>query len=177
MPRIGITALRFILILLRLSIKSTMKLFPRNGKPIGGLDGHLGLIIKRQEADYISYTELIRLFVDIVSKNGNLLLNVGPNPDGTIHPIQTQRLEQLGNWLAIHGEGIYETRPWIRAEGKTRDGNEIRFTQKDDVLYGFAFQNIEQYAGQKLQIIDLSKPKIRSYNFRFSRNNSRYLRK
>ncbi len=79
--------------------------------------------------------ELVKLFVDIVSKNGNLLLDIGPKADGMIPDIQVSRLRELGNWLRINGEAIYETRPWVQSEGKTRDGVDIRFTQKGDSVY------------------------------------------
>ncbi|MGC9396985.1 MAG: alpha-L-fucosidase, partial [Anaerolineae bacterium] len=72
---------------------------------------------------------------DVISKNGNLLLNVGPMADGTIPPEQVERLEGLGAWLRINGEAIFDTRPWSRAEGQTGDGLPVRFTQKDDALY------------------------------------------
>ncbi len=65
-------------------------------------------------ADHLNTDELIRLFVDIVSKNGNLLLNVGPMPDGTIPALQMQRLDALGAWIEINGAAIFGTRPWIR---------------------------------------------------------------
>ena len=52
----------------------------------------------------IAADQLVWLLVDIVSKNGNLLLNIGPKPDGTISDIQMDRLNRLGDWLAIHGE-------------------------------------------------------------------------
>lgn len=79
--------------------------------------------------------ELIRLLVDIVSKNGNLLLNVGPRPDGTIPEIQLDRLRALGAWLRQNGEAIYSTRPWIRPAAKTTDGIGVRFTRKGDTVY------------------------------------------
>jgi alpha-L-fucosidase len=75
------------------------------------------------------------LLVDIVSKNGNLLLDVGPEADGTIPPIQMSRLEALGAWLRLNGEAIYGTHPWKRAEGETAEGVYVRFTQKDSNLY------------------------------------------
>jgi len=75
------------------------------------------------------------LLVDIVSKNGNLLLDVGPEADGTIPPIQMSRLQALGAWLKQNGEGIYGTSPWIRAEGETVEGIPIRFTQANSFLY------------------------------------------
>ncbi|WP_265520248.1 alpha-L-fucosidase [Oerskovia flava] len=62
----------------------------------------------------IGETELIHLLVDVVSKNGNLLLNVGPRADGSIPPLQRDRLAHLGRWLATNGEAVYGTRPWVR---------------------------------------------------------------
>ena len=83
----------------------------------------------------IGEAELIHLLVDIVSKNGNLLLNVGPKPDGSIPELQLARLESLGKWLDANGEAIFETRPWERATGQTTDGTEVRFTRTDDAVY------------------------------------------
>ena len=83
----------------------------------------------------IAERELIHLLVDIVAKNGNLLLNVGPMADGTIPQIQASRLSALGAWLDVNGEAIFGTRPWERAEGKTRDGVDVRFTRKGDDVY------------------------------------------
>jgi alpha-L-fucosidase len=88
---------------------------------------------------YLSVTELVRSFVDIVSKNGNLLLNVGPMADGTIPSLQRERLEGLGAWLDVHGEAIFDTRPWAVAEGsalsEVQSEVPVRFTQKADTLY------------------------------------------
>jgi alpha-L-fucosidase len=78
---------------------------------------------------------VIRLLADIVSKNGNLLLNVGPRPDGSIHELQRACLEGLGAWLAVNGEAIGGTRPWIRAESTTTCGVPVRFTSGFDALY------------------------------------------
>jgi alpha-L-fucosidase len=85
--------------------------------------------------DFITVPELIHLLVDIVSKNGNLLLNVGPMLGGKIPDIQKDRLVGLKAWLDVNGEAIFATRPWIRAEGSTAAGTGIRFTSKDDSLY------------------------------------------
>jgi alpha-L-fucosidase len=88
------------------------------------------------ESTFIGIEELIHFFADLVSKNGNLLLNVGPMADGTIPPGQVARLEALGDWLAINGAAIYGSRPWHRAEGETADGREVRFTAgADGALY------------------------------------------
>jgi len=84
------------------------------------------------ESTFISIEELIHFFVDLVSKNGNLLLNVGPMADGTIPPGQVARLEALGDWLAINGSAIYGSRPWQRAESTTGNGDPVRFTLGSD---------------------------------------------
>jgi len=87
--------------------------------------------------DYLSVVELVRSFVDIVSKNGNLLLNVGPMADGTIPALQRERLLGLGAWLDINGEAIFETRPWLTADGTSAEGIPLRHTQKNQSLYTF----------------------------------------
>ena len=71
----------------------------------------------------------------MVSKNGNLLLNVGPMADGTIPDPQRERLQGLGHWLEVNGEAIFGTRPWKRAEGRTTSGLDLRFTQRGESLY------------------------------------------
>src|SRR5262249_24524572 len=83
---------------------------------------------------YLSADEAIRLLIDIVSKNGNLLLNVGPCADGSIHELQRRCLLGLGAWLEGNGEAIHGSRPWTRAESTTRDGIPVRFTQKQKTL-------------------------------------------
>ncbi|MFW9902203.1 MAG: alpha-L-fucosidase [Candidatus Thorarchaeota archaeon] len=87
------------------------------------------------EEDYLTSEELIRILIDIVSKNGNLLLNVGPMADGTIPEIQKNRLLEIGKWLEINGEAIFGTRPWLKAEGKTLNNIDVRFTKKENVLF------------------------------------------
>jgi alpha-L-fucosidase len=93
---------------------------------------------------------IVHQLIDIVSKNGNLLLNIGPRADGTI-PDEVQRiLLDVGAWLKVNGEAIYGTRPWkIYGEGPTKvsggsfhdtdtkpySAEDFRFTEKGDTLY------------------------------------------
>jgi alpha-L-fucosidase len=63
-----------------------------------------------------------------VSKNGNLLLNVGPQANGTIPEAQAARLKAFGAWLRANGAAIFGTRPWTRAEAVTDEGLPVRFT-------------------------------------------------
>ena len=83
----------------------------------------------------ISGEQLIRSLVDTVSKNGNLLLNVGPMADGTIPEMQARPLAELGDWLKTNGEAIYGTRPWTQASAQTLEGHELRFTRAGDAVY------------------------------------------
>lgn len=72
--------------------------------------------------------ELVEKLVDIVSKGGNFLLNIGPGPDGQLDPVAYNRLKEMGDWLKINGEAIYGTRMFSSFE----EGDSIRFTQSKD---------------------------------------------
>lgn len=98
--------------------------------------------------EYLSGTEIVQLLVDIVSKNGNLLLNIGPKADGTVPAEQKQALLEVGEWLKTNGEGIYGSRPWKQFGTTTADGTEIRFTQNADAVYIFAWN----YQGNQLTV-------------------------
>jgi alpha-L-fucosidase len=100
-----------------------------------GIGYSFGYNRNETDAQMISVDELVDLLVDIVSKNGNLLLNVGPMADGAIPPGQVERLRGLGDWLAVNGEAIYGSVPWARAVGETTDGLPVRFTRKGDELF------------------------------------------
>jgi alpha-L-fucosidase len=117
-----------------------------------GLGRSFGYNRAEGEAETIAPAELIALLVDIVSKNGNLLLDVGPEADGTIPPVQMERLKALGAWLKQNGEAIFDTTPWVRAVGKSVEGDDLRFTRKGSDLYVTVLGNPK---GKTLTIVDL----------------------
>lgn len=104
---------------------------------------------------YKSAEQVIRMLVDIVSKNGNLLLSVPIRKDGTIDPTERRIVKEIGAWMSINGESIYETRPWkvfgegpsVKSDAPLRDqgfnegklkysNRDLRFNQKgDNILY------------------------------------------
>jgi alpha-L-fucosidase len=92
-----------------------------------------------KDEDYKTPQSIIDLLVDVVSKNGTLLLNVGPHADGSIPEADRNILETIGRWLAVNGEAIYGTRPWrVYGEGPTdvpeghfTEGKRAAFTAED----------------------------------------------
>ncbi|KAF2713797.1 glycoside hydrolase family 29 protein [Pleomassaria siparia CBS 279.74] len=87
------------------------------------------------DSAYMNATTLIATLVDMVSKNGNLLLNIGPKADGTIPQVEIDNLRQAGAWIKTHEEAIFNTTYWFwKAEVRNETTN-VRFTQADDAFY------------------------------------------
>ena len=106
----------------------------------------------KRDVLYKTPTTVIQMLIDIVSKNGNLLLNLPLRADGTLDSTEEAILASLAEWIAINGEAIYGTRPWhvygegsqgpsgaMFNEGKlSYSSQDIRFTVKDGSLFAFA---------------------------------------
>lgn len=128
--------------------------------------------------DYKNPGDIIQDLVDVVSKNGALLLNVGPKADGTIPVEEQQILLEIGRWLEINGEAIYDSRPWIKfgegptevPEGQFTDTKrqaftpqDFRFTAKEGIIYAICLGwpgagvpvIIHALAGEALRSVEL----------------------
>jgi alpha-L-fucosidase len=118
-------------------------------------DTSIGDWYYRTGQKYMTGTEVIQMLVDIVSKNGNLLLNVVQTPEGDLEQDVLDILEDIAIWTPANGEGIYGTRPWkVYGEGPSMkkqekgtfggvkdvrpyESTDIRFTAKGDTIYAF----------------------------------------
>jgi alpha-L-fucosidase len=115
-------------------------------------DNSIGDWFYKNNDHYESPNTIIDLLVDIVSKNGNLLLNIPLRADGTLDSEETSFLDEMGKWFTVNGEAIHGTRPWIvYGEGPTIvkqeytekikesfTSQDIRFTTKGETLYAIA---------------------------------------
>lgn len=123
-------------------------------------DTSIGDWFYRTGQKYKTANEVVQMLVDIVSKNGNLLINVVQTPEGDLESDVINILEEIADWTKDNGEAIYGTRPWkIYGEGPTTNGKQekgtfggvkdvrkyqptdIRYTTKDGALYAFCMEN------------------------------------
>ena len=103
---------------------------------------------------YKPTNEIIEKLVDIVSKGGNYLLNIGPGPDGELDPTAYQRLKEIGIWMKTNGEAIYGTRMYdVFGEGES-----VRFTRSKDGKTRYIF------------LFDFPKEKVSLLKIRFTKN-------
>lgn len=83
------------------------------------------------DSDYLTGKDIVQTLVDVVSKNGNFLLDIGPMANGTIPGIMQKGLRDAGKWIAERGESIYNTRFWQTTSGK----GDFRYTINDSAFY------------------------------------------
>jgi alpha-L-fucosidase len=104
-----------------------------------------------QNDRYKPTNEIIEKLVDIVSKGGNYLLNIGPAPDGTFDDSAYSRLKEIGKWMKANGEAIYGT----RIHTVFGEGSNIRYTASKDGKTLFVFfyeQPVEKVSLSKLSL-------------------------
>lgn len=99
-----------------------------------GIGGSFGFNRHEYLDEYSTSEQLVHILINKVARGGNLLLNIGPTADGRIPVIMQQRLRDIGDWLRVNGEAIYDTRKWDKAPAVTPDTKTF-FTVKDGALY------------------------------------------
>lgn len=112
-----------------------------------GMGHSFGLNRNERAEDYLSVDELLWLLCDLVSKGGNLLLNIGPSADGKIPVLMEERLLQMGRWLSVNGDAIYGTR-----KGPSADEADVRYTTKNGDT--FALLHAFPFGERTLQAVD-----------------------
>jgi alpha-L-fucosidase len=100
-----------------------------------GVGHSFGANRNERPEDIVTATELIRSFCDIVAKNGNLLIGIGPDEHGVLREEQIRPLRGLGQWLEANGDAVFATRPWHSPATTTTEGTDVRFTRRDDTTY------------------------------------------
>jgi alpha-L-fucosidase len=123
-----------------------------------GVGRSFGANRSERPEDIIGDTELIQTFCDVVSRNGNLLIGVGPRPDGTVPEAQQAPLRGLGAWLAANGEAIYGSRPWVVNESTTLEGTPLRFTKSGEGVYALV---IGMPTGRRVTLPDIDGSRVR----------------
>ena len=84
---------------------------------------------------YMSASTLISSLLDIISKNGNFLLDVGPQANGTIIDVEANTLREAGTWIKDHAEAIFNTTYWFITPEENATGKQVRFTQTREAFY------------------------------------------
>lgn len=106
-----------------------------------GLGSSFAFNARETSDDMLSTDELVTYLVDTVAKNGNVLINVGPDSYGQIPQMQQAPLLGLGQWMTVNGEAIYQTRPWQRFNNNV--GRALHYTQSDTALYAIVTGDVE----------------------------------
>lgn len=100
-----------------------------------GVGHSFGANRNERPEDIVTGTELVRMLVDVVSKNGNLLIGIGPDEHGRIIEQQQAPLRGLGAWMSSNGAAVYGSRPWTMADTTTTEGTQVRLWENGGEVY------------------------------------------
>ena len=100
-----------------------------------GVGHSFGANRNERPQDIVTATELVHMLVDVVSKNGNLLIGIGPDAQGRIVEEQQAPLRGLGEWMSRHGDVIRGSRPWVSPATTTTEGTEVRFVRQGEDVF------------------------------------------
>lgn len=159
-------------------IPATTESFTKPWEAIGTFNHSWGY--KSYDNDWKNVDELRYWLLEIVSKGGNYMLNIGPDAQGKVAEQVKENLSILGKWLQVNGEAIYGSKPWtIQHDGPTavqitdteqreREGfranftaSDFWFTQKKDAVYAIALVSPEDGVA-RLSVLSLNKTKVKS---------------
>lgn len=125
--------------------------YPRSSPPVArarkwesnrGMDPYsYGYNAATPDSAYMNASTIVRTLVDIVSKNGNFLLDVGPKADGSIVEAEVKALREAGVWIKDHEEAVFETGSWFVTP---QEGEDIRFAVTEDAFYIYLLKKPSQ---------------------------------